>query len=317
MGGILFNLFYPVYFQSVPVFIPSKGPLTIEAVDETLRYGNVSIAVLSPAILEAMVRRPETFKTLQTLDWIGFGGAPLDKVTGDTLSKHTKMQTIYGSTEMTFALMCELAEPEDYAYFRFHKLAGFEFESRDDGLFELVVNRKEELMEFQPIFTTFPELSQFKTKDLFSQHPSKSDLWSYQGRTDDMITLSHGHKLHITRMEWILQEHPRVNAAIVGGNGRIRPFLLIELTSGHNKLESNESDASLDEVWSAVEKANEVTRAEGLKLSKRLTIIAPGDKPFPRLLKGSLDRPNTLKVYSQEIEDMYAAYNRELAIVSA
>ena len=46
---------------------------------------------------------------------------------------------------------------------------------------------------------------------------------------DDLIVLSHGKKIYTSRMEWLVQEHPLVRTALIGGHGRPRPFLLVEL----------------------------------------------------------------------------------------
>ena len=316
MGGILFSLIYPVYFDSIGVMTPSTGPISTEIVDEAIRYGDVSGVAVSPFHLEDLARSPGTLKTLQGLDSIGFGSAPLDKATGDLLSKHAKLEPVYGSTEMTFTVSYEHADLDDYAYFHFHPYMGFEFIERNGGLYELIVVRREDLAEFQPVFANFPELSQFKTKDLFSPHPTKPNLWSYRGRTDDMIILSDGECLHVNGVEQAIQEHPLVKTALIGGKGRTRTFLLLELAD-NAKADAYDGGAaepdtipagyasSLDTLWPVIEKANGAARHEPLYLSKSFTIVAPEDKPFARTLKGSLDRSRTLALYKTGIEQLY------------
>ena len=61
---------------------------------------------------------------------------------------------------------CELVDDEDYNYIRFSPLVGAAFRQNVDGLYEMIIVRDEALKKTQPIFVTFPELSEWPTKDL-------------------------------------------------------------------------------------------------------------------------------------------------------
>lgn len=53
----------------------------------------------------------------------------------------------------------------------------------------------------QPSFITFPHLDVYCTKDVFSKHPTKPNLYRYDSRLDDIIVFSNGEKLNPTAME--------------------------------------------------------------------------------------------------------------------
>ena len=59
-------------------------------------------------------------------------------------------------------------------------------------LFELGFVRDPQLDRFQIIFSTFPTRQEYWTSELYAKHPTKPDLWKYNGRADDIMVLSNG-----------------------------------------------------------------------------------------------------------------------------
>lgn len=86
----------------------------------------------------------------------------------------------------------------------------------EPGLYEHFAVRKEEYLAlFQGLFRTFSDVKEMSLKDLYCPHPTKPGLWLYKGRTDDMIVLSSGEKIHPTDMEATVNEHPLVSACLM------------------------------------------------------------------------------------------------------
>lgn len=92
----------------------------------------------------------------------------------------------------------------------------------------MVIVRDEKLDLLQAIFVTFPELAEWRTKDLWSKHPMKADHWSYVGRTDDIIVFQTGEKMNPLIMEQTIESHPEIAAALLSGSGHIQSSLLLE-----------------------------------------------------------------------------------------
>ncbi|KAL9117987.1 MAG: hypothetical protein Q9187_005473 [Circinaria calcarea] len=176
---------------------------------------------------------------------------------------------------------------------------GVEFEQRTTDLYELVFVRKAELERWQQLFHVYPDLNRFPTKDLFRKHHSEPELWQYAGRTDDLIIFSHGEDLYASDMEAEIEKHPDVAAALIGGNGRSRPFLLIEW-----KDNARIAETKLNELWPVVEKANKQC-SDYVKLSRRLIIFTDHAKPLVRTAKGTVSRQQSLTLYLQEIDKLY------------
>ena len=109
------------------------------------------------------------------------------------MSSKTILYTTIGSTETRpYPLIRHKAlwEAEDWKYFQVHPTAGLEFRHINDNLYEIYVVRNKKEEDEQPVFKLFPQLTEYSTKELCSQHPRKPNLWKYEGRTDDMINLS-------------------------------------------------------------------------------------------------------------------------------
>ncbi|RKU46996.1 hypothetical protein DL546_007719 [Coniochaeta pulveracea] len=83
---------------------------------------------------------------------------------------------------------------------------------------ELVV-RRQDLQDpgNQAVFYTFPDLSEWSTKDLYSPHPTLPDHWLYRGRADTVIVFSNGEKLNSLTLEDVIVGHPAVKGALVVG----------------------------------------------------------------------------------------------------
>ena len=196
-------------------------------------------------------------------------------------------------------------DPEDWVYFHFDpKMKGIEFREIDDGIYEQFYVRHPSTDPYHSLWYTFPEKSEISTSDLFSKHPSKPDLWSYRGRSDDMIVFSNGEKFNPNAMEATLCSHPEVRGAVVVGQARFQPAALLEL-----KGKAPDSDQAkkefLDSLAPYIEKSNERAPAFA-KLQRDHVAFTKPEKPMVRADKGTIKRVATSKEYAGEIDKLYA-----------
>ncbi|MCJ1309728.1 hypothetical protein MMC25_003389 [Agyrium rufum] len=312
LGGMSLNLFYPLYYDYTPVFGPYGIPLTADLADSVIRHGDVSGAVIPPFLLETMAKEPTIFKTLCRLDMIRSGSATISRSLGERLCSQVHFQYEYGSTEMTFPPYFK-NDPEDWNYLRFHPSSGIAFVQRDGQMYELVIVRRPGFENMQPVFKIFPELKAFYSKDLWTKHQTKPDLWTYCGRIDDMLRLTTGVDIHVTSIEAVLCENPLIIAALVGGEGRAQPFLLLEVSHGIVEEGISGGDSLFDEIWEWVTTKTNLLCAASAQLNKIRTIITPQGRPFPRSAKGAVDRRQTLRRYEIRINGLYAETNGKAA----
>lgn len=124
----------------------------------------------------------------------------------------------------------------------------------------------------------------------------------YCGRLDDVIVFSNGEKLNPVSMEEHIIGHPAVKGALVVGQERFQPALILEPMTPC--ADDAAAQALIEDVWPLVEKANAGTVAHG-KITRWLVTVSPPGKDFLRTPKGTTLRAATVKLFAEEIESVY------------
>lgn len=296
------------FIHTVLVLGPSTPP-SPEIVTSILKYGKVDGALLVPATIDALCRDPTGLAALQSLKYIHYAGAPLGIESGKKLAPHVRLIPSIGSTETGgyFLKFRNDTEDWDWDYIQFSRHAGAVFEPRLDNLHELVFIRKAECAPMQQIFLVYPNRERFESKDLWIEHPTRKGLWKIAGRMDDYVYLAHGDGLYATTLEQEIERCELVEAALVGGHGRARPVLLVEIVPEEQSQGVVHEDL-LKSLQPYLEKANALCHAS-VRLSPELVLVAKRDKPLVRTMKGSVARNASLKLYEDEIEDLYKKFS--------
>lgn len=162
------------------------------------------------------------------------GGGDVSLATGDAFASRYRLFNLNGSTETgSYPLLRPSGRypSEDWKYICPHPDAGLEVRPREKGVYEVILVRYSSFEQEQPIFKIFPHLKEYSTKDLFTPHPTKANLWTFQSRTDDTIVFKSGSMCSPIAMEQHALQHLDVEAVLMTGTGRYQPALLIELKS--------------------------------------------------------------------------------------
>lgn len=189
---------------------------------------------------------------------------------------------------------------EDWHWFAFHPLAGFEFKEIEPGVYEHWVHRNPQWDLFQGVFYTFPDQQSVNLKDLYKRHPTKPYLYAYTGRSDDAVVLSNGYKVAPLEAEALITTHPAVEGCLVIGQAKPQAGLLIELKdplARNNEL--------FDSIWEKVERANS-SGFQKIRFQRDYVAFAEPDKPFIRTDKSTIKRRATLDLYADFIDRFYA-----------
>ena len=294
----------PVLLGMVVVIGPADQPATPKLLDQVMKLGKVSGVLLPPSLLEDTCRDPGMLERVRQLKYVHYAGASLKKSTGDLISRHVKLISALGSTEAG-PYFVEYHGDSEWSYHQFCPSIGLTFEPRTEGLYEAVFCKKDGLERWQQIFTVYPHLNRFPTNDLMTPHPTKPNRWAVVGRGDDLIALSHGNNLPASGLETIINSHPDVRAAIIGGNGQARPFLILDVLRDQLPANIGKQDRdAIENVWPIVEKANE-SCIDVVKLTEKLTILASPSKPIILTAKGTIMRQATIDLYKDEINSVY------------
>ncbi|KAF2095550.1 acetyl-CoA synthetase-like protein [Rhizodiscina lignyota] len=301
-AGLSNGLLWPLFYGTTVVLGPER-PVTLDIMKEVIIHSKVDAVFTAPSIVQDISQDEEFLKILENVNAIAYGGGPVSKEAGDRIIPHTKLVLSIGTTE-TGWLPCVETDREDWNYIHFHPYGGLEFQDRGGGLYELVAVRRPELELWQPIFSTFPDQQEYSFKDLFSKHPTKPDLFTFEGRADNVLVLSNGEKVQPHNMELTIAAHPAVSAVVVSGQGRFQTSLLVELLGNPPHI-SIERHRIIDELWPWIEDAN-ISAPSHAQLLKEYILFATPDKPFSKTSKGTVRRGPTLELYKKELDDLYA-----------
>ncbi|KAM4066274.1 AMP-binding enzyme [Hirsutella rhossiliensis] len=303
-AGIVCLMLLAVCYD-VPVALPiAERPLTPGSVLQGLAHADVDAAFLPPSILEALSMQENEIQHLAKLNFVAFGGATLSPAAGEKLvGRGVILSNVISSTEtLPFPLYFQHC-PQLWQYFVIDsRVLGAEWRaaSSEDGLCELVLHRKNSHGPTdQPVFYTFPDLSEWPTGDLFKAHPTLPDHWTYCGRCDGIIVLSNGEKINPVNVEDIIVGHPAVNGALVVGQGRFQPAIILEPVAP--PVDDTATETLIDDIWPVIETANK----SNVRIVRQLVAISDPNMPFLRSGKGSVQRGPTTRAYDKYIDSIY------------
>ncbi|KAL1613231.1 hypothetical protein SLS60_001463 [Paraconiothyrium brasiliense] len=144
----------------------------------------------------------------------------------------------------------------------------------------------------------------FRTRDLFTQHPSNPEFWKYVSRLDDRLTLVNGEKVLPIPIEGRIRQEALVQEAIVFGDGKVIPGILIVKADAAADM----SDAEfLQHIWPSVEDAN--ARAESFsRIPQELVVVLPAGTKYATTDKSTFIRAQVYEQFKQQIEDAYEKF---------
>ena len=309
-AGICLRLAMPVYYDCTAVEGPLV-PLTADVVNEVHKHGNVSISILRPATWEGIAETPEYLDQLSSLEYAMNVACVLPKDLGDKIATKTPLMSFMGATE-AMILPVEYPDKEDdndWQYWAFSECMGAEFRHFHEDLYEMVMVRNPKYRDYQAVFFTFPDKHEYPMKDLYSPHPTTPGRWIYRGRVDDVIVLMDGKKMHPTTMESIISSHPRIRSAMVFGQARQKPALLLEAADSSAAANKDDRERLLDCVWPTVERANR-RYGDAFAIERYHVLFTGVGKPMVKTGKGTVQRIDTIVQYEDEINSLYEAVSR-------
>ncbi|KAF5686208.1 NRPS-like enzyme [Fusarium denticulatum] len=295
---VWFQLILPVYYGIQVVWGPANVPLNPDIAARVIMASGVNGAVFPSSILEA-VHETQPSALFESLDFVFSAGSPLAIPVGDSIAALTRLHNFIGYSEAT-APPRYLLESTEWKYHHFHPASGFRAEPVGDGsdLYELVIIPVRSQTQSQSVFLIFPNLEEYRTKDLISKHPTKPHLWLHRGRLDDLILLSNGEKVDPHATEALLHTSPYIRSALIYGTARTHCALLVELQPQVDQV------TAVDLIWPLVQDANTLVPSHA-QIDKDMILIAQTSKLFCRAGKGSVQRKLTFNSYEKELAALY------------
>ncbi|KIW83143.1 hypothetical protein Z517_02387 [Fonsecaea pedrosoi CBS 271.37] len=298
-AGMLMDIVVPAFFKLHCVLGPAEALPNMALMESLVDHAKIDIWHMIPSLADELAETSELLPKFASAKFICVSGGPVSATLVKKVNDVVRVMNLTGTTEGLF--MGNLwPEREDWHWFAFHPLAGFEFKEIEPGVYEHWVLRKPQWDLFQGVFYTFPDQQSVNLKDLYIRHPSKPYLYAYKGRSDDAVVLSNGYKIAPLDTEALITTHPAVDGCLVIGTGKPQAGLLIEL-----KDPSTRNNELFDSIWEIVERANN-SGFQKVRLQRDYIAFAEPDKPFIRTDKSTIKRRATLELYAEFIDRFYA-----------
>ncbi|KAI1120472.1 acetyl-CoA synthetase-like protein [Nemania abortiva] len=308
LGGFLFFTVNAIFRNASPVLGPPHmipdGPL----VRGIMAQQKIRAMFLVPSIIEQLLQEPNGINLFNDVDFIAYSGAPSSAAVGDRISTVVRLVSPFGSTEI-FQVPQLLLPREDWAWHEFNPYYKHEMQpyDSDNNIFELVILADESTKDTTAMYHNLPGISEYRTKDLFVQHPTRPSLFRYYGRRDDIIVLANGEKFNPIPFEVNMQGHPSVKGALMVGNGRSQVALLVE---PKEPVDGGSQNSFFDDIWPLIQESNALVPGQG-RISRDKVICGMQDKPFIRTGKGTIIRRLTEQAYQDQIERLYLSASDE------
>ncbi|KAF2676380.1 acetyl-CoA synthetase-like protein [Lentithecium fluviatile CBS 122367] len=292
----------PIYYCNYAL------PLTKQSVTAMLDHVKPDLFHCVPYVLKLLAESEEGIQALAKVNFVLFAGSACPDDLGDTLVKRgVNLNANYGATE-TSRLMTSGRPAGDDAWNYLRILPQVAkwvlMDEIAPGIHECVA--LDGLRSKSTINSDDPPRS-FRTRDLFTPHPARPGLWKYVSRLDDRFTLVNGEKVLPVPIEGRIRQEPSVQEAIVFGDGKTVPGVLIVKA---DRAADVPDDEFLANIWPAVEDAN--SRAETFsQIPKELIVVVPAGTEYPRTDKGTFIRALTYAQFKQEIEAAYSSFETD------
>ncbi|KAK7744112.1 putative NRPS-like protein biosynthetic cluster [Cytospora paraplurivora] len=310
LAGVHAYIDLPIFSNSATVvFGPTKLPPSGYLLSEILKHQKVRAFYVPPSIIEQWAAEPGAAEQSTDLDFILYGGGPLSPNIGQELSKTTNVCQMYGSLEVG-QVQILVPQPGEWSWLELNPFEEADMQPVGDGTFEMVLHQNPKLTAHRSVWHNFPDVKEWRTGDLFVPHPSKPGLWRFHGRVDDLIVFSSSYKLRPIEMETLIQGNPLLNGALIVGQGKPEPLLIVEPKPGAVG-DGSSPESLIDRIWPTVEEANKIAPSYAT-ISRSRVLVADSARPFVRAPKGTVVRKLTAKAYAAEIDAAYLNKNPEI-----
>ncbi|KAI0004734.1 acetyl-CoA synthetase-like protein [Xylariaceae sp. FL0662B] len=296
-----------MYMRKTASLFSATQPLTADNIVSAIEATHPEVFHAVPYALNLLVEHPRGLAALKSAKIVTAAGARTPDELGDRLVKENiNFGVVFGTTEAGLLgdTMRRKKDDNSWNYVRIYS------NIRTSIYMDPIGNEQYEAIYLRshPGLSTSnsdsPAPGSWRSKDVFTPHPTIPDIWKYVTRLDDRVTLSNGEKVLPLPIEGRIRQDKLVREAVVVGVDRAIPGVLIFKAS--DRLADN---AFLDAVWPSIEDAN--SRAEAFsQITKEMVTMMPSDVEYPKTDKGSIIRAQVYEKFSEEIEKMYTRLER-------
>ncbi|KAF5554647.1 male sterility [Fusarium mexicanum] len=262
-----------------------------------------------PFTIKLLAESEEGMRFLRSFSIITTGGSPMPEDLGNELVRRgVQLVSVYGSSE-TGTLLTSLrpADDHEWSWLRVPEEGGhfLRFEHQGSGTYELICAK-----EWPMLADSNQDDGSWRTKDLFTKHPTIPRAFKYVGRLDDILVLENGEKFNPISVESEISSSPLIDGCIIFGTGKPAAGIAVIPSEVADYLTKDEFRLLLGRT---IDKAQVSLPLYG-RITEDMVLLLPKDSVAPRTDKGTIIRRIFLQTYEQEIQ---AIYERQDAAVEA
>ncbi|KAI0024929.1 hypothetical protein F4780DRAFT_794068 [Xylariomycetidae sp. FL0641] len=295
-----------IYMRKTAYLYNASLPLTADNLVASLQAIRPEICHTVPYVLKLMAEQQAGLEVLKGCKFVTAAGARTPDELGNRLiQQNINFGVIFGLSEVGHIGDSIYREPGDDAweYVRPYEnlRAHIHFRKLDEGVFESVYLRSHPAL--MPVNSNSDDPpGSFHSRDLFTPHPALAHAWKYLARDDDRITLLSGEKVLPLGMEGRVRESPLVRDALMVGNDRLTPALLVFRAPAAAGLAD---PAFVEAIWPHVRAANEVMDEYARIAPDMIAPVAP-DVEYPVTDKNNIIRAAAAAKFADVIEGLYS-----------
>jgi thioester reductase-like protein len=285
--------------------------VTAEGIAKALAVTKANVGLFIPSLIVEICQKPSILEICASqLELVLYCGGDVPEAVGNKMASKVRLSCLYGQSEIgiTPQLISPNAGRYDWHYFTFHPCLGIKYRQITGELYEACMQKDIEKESTQTTFTINSlnfEGDEYRTKDLFSKHPTLPNTWRWRARADDIIVFLNGEKWNPNSMEQtVIAKNQEVSAALVVGTQKFQAALLVEPKNKEAELTTEDKSSLIEKIWPTIEEANKDAPAHA-QIEKELILITSVTKPMIRAGKGTVQRAATVESYSAEIEQLY------------
>ncbi|KAL8777966.1 MAG: hypothetical protein Q9213_007632 [Squamulea squamosa] len=295
---------WKMYSRRTVYFPNANLPITRQNVTEAVKAAQPDAIYAVPHILKLLAEQPQSIEVMSRChEVMTLGSQCPDELGNRLVDQGVNLCNLLGATEVGLigSSSNRAVGDKDWAYIRVSpsKLKHIWPRPVEDNQYEFV------FLESYPVdfeSNSDDPPNSFRSKDVFSPHPSIPDAWKYSGRLDDRVTLTNGEKVLPLPIEGRIKEHPLIRENVVFGIARPLPGLLVFRAEAAKQMADDEF---IDAIWPDIQAAN--ANAEGFsQIGKDMIVPLPADVEYPQTDKGSFIRPQVYRVFAKEIDNAYS-----------
>lgn len=281
------------------VLLEQREAVTPEVLVQAINQCGVSFICCVPWMLQLLHARVQTelqqgssntLQTLQQLNFIVTGGAPLDRAIGEFFTMAgVRLVTFFGLTEAAGFVLHSSFDGADWEQLQPMQDPGIRLIplSQPAVDHELVLEGSSMIARCSDSADT----QRYETSDLFRRGPQG---WLHAGRKDLVYNGPQGEKINPRAVETALERLACVQRAFVSGEGLLCNYALVEA-----QPDAGDHPTVLTAIRTALKDNINPQLEAPARVYPNDVLLLPPDRPLPLTAKGTVDRARALHMLKE------------------